>query len=132
MSELPINNPETFGPADASSTSEMFSVSVLSDAPPANPDSERPAVARLFRGDRANLIAFTFLPGQRLVEHKAAHPITVQALSGVVEFGCGQEVVRLVPGTVVHLPAYVVHWVRCPDDAAPEGNIMLLTMLTAD
>ena len=132
MSELPINNPETFGAADVSSTSGMCSVSVLSEAPPANPNSDRPAVARLFRGERANLIAFTFLPGQRLVEHKAAHPITVQVLSGAVEFGCGQEVVRLVPGTVVHLPAYVAHWVHCPDDAAPEGSVMLLTMLTAD
>nr|WP_314939423.1 cupin domain-containing protein [Corynebacterium durum] len=110
----------------------MSTVRVLADAPAANPDRNVPAVSRLFQGDHANIIAFNFLPGQQLQDHKAAHPIIVQALHGTLDFTCGDETVRLEPGVAVHLPAYVIHRVDCPEDASADGNVLMLTMLTAE
>lgn len=97
------------------------------------PDSTRPrpAVARLLQGDGANLITFAFAPGQNLPDHRAAHPITVQCLEGELDFTCGEETVRLAPGTVIHLREQITHRVDCPADA-PERSVLLLTMLTGE
>ncbi|HHU39358.1 MAG TPA: cupin domain-containing protein [Propionibacterium sp.] len=103
----------------------------LLDAAPAAREGTRPGVQRLLQGDGANVIAFTFTPGQSLPDHKAAHPITVQCLSGVLDFTCGDETVRLAPGVVAHLRDHVVHRVDCPPDADPT-NVLLLTMLTGE
>ena len=102
-------------------------------AAPPQPDHPRgrPAVKRLLQGDGANLIAFTFAPGQSFPDHSVAHPITVQCLSGELTFGCGGETIRLAPGTVVHCRERVLHRVDCPDDA-PGSNVLLLTMLTGE
>ena len=56
----------------------------------------------------------------------------MQALRGTLDFTCGDETVRLEPGVAVHLPAYVIHRVDCPEDAPTDGNVLMLTMLTAE
>ena len=141
--------------------SEGTALHLLDDAPTPDPARARPAVARVLQGAGANLILFSFAPGQSLPDHHAAHPITVQCLRGDLDFTWGGRTVRLAPGTVVHLPAYVTHRVDCPaedgeaadgaaggdpapDDAAarlPEAaateatgasSVLLLTMLTGE
>ncbi|BAU96386.1 cupin domain-containing protein [Corynebacterium suranareeae] len=109
----------------------MSTFNILHDAPAPQPDKNRPGVKRILQGDGANLIAFTFSPGQSLPDHRAAHPITVTAFSGQLTFGVGDETYELLPGAVVHLEAGITHRVDCPQDA--EGNaVMLLTMLTGE
>lgn len=121
---IPGNSPEI--PGDA-----MTVLTLHDDAPAPNPARPRPAVQRLLQGDGANLIAFTFAPGQDLPDHQSAHPITVQCLEGVLDFTCGDETVRLAPGVVIHLREHVMHRVDCPEDA-PERNVLLLSMLTGE
>ncbi|MDO5511483.1 cupin domain-containing protein [Corynebacterium sp.] len=104
---------------------------LLDAAPAPHPSRPRPAVQRLLQGDGANLIVFTFAPGQDLPDHRSAHPITVQCVAGELDFTCGEETVRLDPGVVVHLPEHVTHRVECPADA-PDRSILLLTMLTGE
>ncbi|AJE33514.1 hypothetical protein B842_08325 [Corynebacterium humireducens NBRC 106098 = DSM 45392] len=128
---VPVNSPDTFGDA-ATRDSDAMTVLALADAAPTpDPSRPRPAVQRLLQGDGANLIAFTFAPGQELPDHRSAHPITVQCLEGVLDFTCGGETVRLAPGVVVHLRAQITHRVDCPADA-PERNVLLLSMLTGE
>lgn len=128
--DLPLHDPDTFGEASVRDGAGMTVLAVL-DAAPAPRAGARPGVQRLLQGDGANVIAFTFTPGQALPDHRAAHPITVQGLSGVLDFTCGDRTVRLLPGVVVHLPGHVTHRVDCPADA-PSTNVLLLTMLTGE
>ena len=125
MTELPINDAATFGAASHDSAA-LTTLNLLDETPKPSPSRPRPAVKRVLSADGANLILFSFLPGQLLPDHKAAHPITVQVLQGAVTFSCGDEEHVLVPGRIVHLPAYVPHAVSCSDQPA----LMLLTMLT--
>lgn len=97
---------------------------VVADAPEAI-DGDRPAVARLATADGVNLIAMRFRAGQVMDDHRAAHPITVQCLSGHIEFTVGDHVEKLVPGRIAHLPAMVPHRVE-----AVEDSVFLLSMLT--
>ncbi|MDO4928420.1 MAG: cupin domain-containing protein [Corynebacterium sp.] len=130
------HTPETFGQAhrkqDTTDLSPQLQiVDCLSAAPAPKPEVARPSVQRLYSGDGANIIVFNFAPGQQLPTHKAAHPITVQALSGLLDFSCGEQKVRMLPGLILHVPAYVLHEVSCPANA-PTENILLLTMLTGE
>ncbi|WP_277245848.1 cupin domain-containing protein [Micrococcus terreus] len=97
-----------------------------------DPARDRGAVKRLLTGDGANLITFSFAPGQSWPDHQAAHPITVQCLAGTLDFTVGKRTVRLDPGVVVHLKERVLHRVDCPADAADPVNVLLLTMLTGE
>lgn len=107
----------------------LTSVDVLSQAPPAASDRSSPVAKRLIQADGGNIIAFTFAPGQSMPEHQAAHPITVQCLSGQLSFTAGEETVSLQPGVVVHVPARLRHAVTCPAETAG-SSVLLLTMLT--
>lgn len=109
----------------------MTVFNVLHDAPTPQPDKNRPGVKRLLQGDGANLIAFTFSPGQSLPDHRAAHPITVTAFSGQLTFSYGEETFELSPGVTVHLEAGVTHRVDCPAESTDDA-VMLLTMLTGE
>ena len=133
MSDVPTNSPETFGTASQlGPASAMNTINLLDSAPDTDPQRPRPGVQRVLSADGANLILFSFAPGQSLPDHKAAHPITVQTLRGQLNFTYGEETVALTPGTIVHLPAYEVHKVEAA--AADSGSsipaILLLTMLT--
>lgn len=132
QSPVPVHAPEDSREADTRSPEPMTILPVTGLAPAPNPARPRPAVSRLLQGDGANLITFTFAPGQNLPDHQAAHPITVQCVSGILDFGCGGETVRLTPGTVIHLREHIVHRVDCPTDAPDEANVLLLTMLTGE
>jgi quercetin dioxygenase-like cupin family protein len=124
---------------------EAQTLDVLALAPAPDPQRRngRPSVKRLLQGDGANLIAFTFAPGQSLPEHTAAHPITVQCLSGTLTFTCEGQTTVLTPGTIVHCRPHVEHRVDCPAgptgtasgaeaEAAASGSVLLLTMLTGE
>ena len=127
MTNLPINDATTFGDATHDG-SVLTALNMLDEAPTPDPTRPRPAVKRVLSADGANLILFSFTPGQDLPDHKAAHPITVQVLHGSVTFSCGERDETLTPGRVVHLPAYVPHAVACGTEPA----LMLLTMLTTN
>lgn len=108
-------------------------VDALALAAAPNPDHPRgrPSVKRLIQEDGANLVTFTFAPGQTFPDHSVAHPITVQCLSGELTFGCGDETIRMTPGVVVHCKERVTHRVDCPE-SAPASSVLLLTMLTGE
>ncbi len=110
----------------------MSALNLLDIAPDTDPHRPRPGVQRVLSADGANLILFSFAPGQSLPDHKAAHPITVQALRGELDFSYGSETITLTPGSIVHLPAYEVHKVEAtPESGDPSTPaILLLTMLT--
>ena len=133
MSDLPTNSPDTFGAASHSGEdSVMSALNLLDIAPDTDPHRPRPGVQRVLSADGANLILFSFAPGQSLPNHKAAHPITVQALRGELNFSYGSETIPLTPGSIVHLPAYEVHKVEAAaaDSGTSTPAILLLTMLT--
>ena len=130
--EIPVNQPDTFGEPERESTGTMTVLDLVEEAADANPDRRVPAVKRVLEGNGANIITFSFAPGQRLNDHKAAHPITVQCLTGTLDFTCGEETVRMTPGTVLHLDDHVVHRVDCPAYATEERSILLLHMLTGE
>lgn len=71
---MDTNKPETFG-APAIVGKDATVIRLLEQAPEPQPERPRPAVQRLLQGDGANLIAFTFAPGQELPERKAAHSV---------------------------------------------------------
>lgn len=89
-----------------------------------DPSSDTPAVQRVMVGDGARLVLFSFLAGQRLLEHSAGFPILVQPLTGRLSFTSEGTTEELVPGSVLNLPARVRHEV-----VALEDTVMLLTML---
>lgn len=60
-------------------------VDVFSEAKPADPGRSRPGVTRLAALNGANVIALEFLPGQKMPDHKAAHPILLQVLRGEIQ-----------------------------------------------
>ncbi len=109
---------------------QMTVLDLISDAPAPDPSRDRGAVQRHHSGDGANIITFSFAPGQSWPDHEAAHPITVQCLAGALDFTVGERTVRLDPGVIVHLPAHVRHAVAAPADAGEPVNLLLLTMLT--
>lgn len=128
-SSLPINDVTTFGDAAHEGGGLVF-LDFLAEAPAADASRPRPAVKRVLSGHRANHIVFTFVPGQTLPDHKAAHPITVQVLTGSVLFECEGDTHELHPGVAVHLPAHLPHAVRLPKNSDHGQAIMLLTMHT--
>ena len=96
-------------------------------APEPKVEGDRPAIKRIFSGAGVNLIMVVFSKGQCLPDHSAAHPITVQTLTGSVTFSCGECCETLTPGTLVHVPAYERHRV---DYAGSNGEpvIMMISM----
>lgn len=100
---------------------------VMAAAPDPKPQGDRPAIKRIFSGDGVNLIVAVFLPGQCLPDHTAAHPITVQTVSGQLSFTCGDEKATLTPGSLVHVPAYEQHRVDY-DDPSGDPVVMMISM----
>ncbi len=130
MTRKPFNlSPKAFGPAQADPNADITIIQPA-DAPEPRTGTP-PAMRRKLEGDGANLIVMTFTPGQVLRSHTAAHPITLQTISGSLVLTTDDGDISLTPGTVVHLRAMVVHEVFCPQDAE-NINILLLTMLTGE
>ncbi|MGP5496494.1 cupin domain-containing protein [Corynebacterium flavescens] len=128
---LNTNTPETFGPAVEDYHEGFHFLDLLAQAPEVEPDKKRPAVKRVLRADGANLIVFSFAPGQDLPDHRAAHPITVSSLRGEFEFSCAGKTVTLSPGSAVQLRDHLVHRVDYPATAEGTG-VLLLTMITGE
>src|SRR5699024_6284521 len=130
MARKPFNMPpRAFGPAEADPNADVH---VFQAADATEPRSGTPpAITRKLEGDGANLIFLMFTPGQILRAHTTAHPITLQTLQGKLKVITDDGEVDLVPGTVMHLRAMVVHEVSAPEDAE-ERNVLLLTMLTGE
>ncbi|MGV3154563.1 cupin domain-containing protein [Corynebacterium sp. 32222D000BW] len=133
MDHLPINRPETFGEATPAEGT-LTHLNLLELAPPSDASRPRPGVRRVLTADGVNLILFSFLPGQSLPDHKAAHPITVQCLAGEVTFGFEGQSAAVTPGTVIHLPAYAPHRVDCPAEKnkGDAPAVMLIMMHTGE
>lgn len=106
-------------------------INAVQQAPAADPNRSSPVAQRLVQADGGNIIVFTFAPGQSMPEHQAAHPITVQCLSGSLDFTVEGRTVSMDPGVVIHLAARVPHDVACPVNAT-EDSVLLLTMLTGE
>ncbi|MDO5731861.1 cupin domain-containing protein [Corynebacterium sphenisci] len=98
----------------------------LAAAPPARA-GDHPAALRLGTFDGATVVVMRFAAGQRLDAHRAPHAITVQALTGELDFRVGDESGRLTPGRLVYVRAGVHHAVH-----APVESVMLLTLHTGD
>lgn len=91
--------------------------------PPLKQDSARPSVQRLSPG----VVLFHFGPGQSLNDHKAVHPISVQVLSGTLEFGIsGGKTYTLEQGSLLQLDKLIIHRV---DNISTEPAVLLLSML---
>ena len=130
MARKPFNMPpQAFGPAEADPNAAVH-VFDASDAPEPRTGTP-PAITRKLEGDGANLIFLTFTPGQVLRAHTTAHPITLQTLQGTLKVVTDDGEVDLLPGSVMHLRAMVVHEVSAPEDAE-KHNVLLLTMLTGE
>lgn len=130
MVRKPFNMPpKAFGPAEADPNADIHVLNAA-DAP-APRTGTPPAITRKLEGDGANLILMTFTPGQVLRAHSTAHPITLQTLQGTLNVVTDDGEVNLVPGTVMHLRAMIVHEVSAPPDAE-DRNVLLLTMLTGE
>lgn len=130
MARKPFNMPpKAFGPAESGPNADV-TVFHAADAPEPRTGTP-PSITRRLEGDGANLILMTFTPGQVLRSHTTAHPITLQTLRGTLKVTTKEEETVLLPGTVMHLRAMVVHEVAAPEDA-DERNVLLLTMLTGE
>ena len=130
MARKPFNMPpKAFGPAEGDPNADV-TVFTAEDAPEPRHGTP-PAMTRKLEGDGANFIFLTYTPGQVLRSHTAAHPITVQTLTGALVLTTDDGNIELQPGTVVHLRAMVVHEVSAPETAA-QTNVLLLTMLTGE
>ena len=130
MARKPFNMPpKAFGPAEADPNAAVH-VFDASDAPEPRTGTP-PAITRKLEGDGANLIFLTFTPGQVLRAHTTAHPITLQTLQGTLTVITDDGEVDLLPGSVMHLRAMVVHEVSAPENAE-KRNVLLLTMLTGE
>lgn len=114
------------GAAAGADAARLTAHDVAAEAP-APAEGDRPAIARLASVAGVNLIALRFTAGQVLPDHRAAHPITVQGISGAARFIVGDRVEELGPGRLVHLPAMVGHRVEADDDA-----VLLLSMHTGE
>ncbi|ALC06239.1 hypothetical protein CDES_09235 [Corynebacterium deserti GIMN1.010] len=103
---------------------------LLDLAPAPHPTKNRPSVKRLLNADGANLIAFTFSPGQSLPDHRSAHPVTLQALTGELTVSVDGSTHTLTPGTIIHINAQHTHRV---DSVLESGDaVLLLSMLTGE
>jgi len=80
----------------------------------------------LYNDDSLKVVIFGFAPGQELTAHTAPMPATIQILSGEATLTLGTEKVEAVPGTFVHMPAFLNHAI-----VAKTPTTMLLSMVKA-
>lgn len=106
-----------------SETPETF-IDVLDAAPEAK-DGDFPAAKRVLTADGATIVVFTFAKGQRLDDHHAPHPLTVQVIEGCLTFTVEDRDHHLKPGRVLHVPEGVIHSVH-----AEHRDAIFLLMLS--
>ncbi len=110
---------------DPSPAPETF-IDVIAAAPAAK-DGEFPAAERVLTADGATIVVFTFAKGQRLDDHHAPHPLTVQVVEGCLKFTVEDREYHLKPGRVLHVPEGTMHSV----EADHKDAVFLLMLSTA-
>lgn len=85
---------------------------------------DTPRIEKLGSGTGATVIRIGFTAGQTMADHRAMFPILVQAVVGDISFGTEDRTVSLVPGTVVHVDAGIVHRLEANTD-----SVVMLTIL---
>lgn len=85
---------------------------------------DTPRIEKLAAGTGATVIRISFSAGQSMADHQAMFPILVQTVVGDVSFSTEERTVSLVPGTVVHLDAGIVHRLEAEID-----SVVMLTIL---
>lgn len=84
-----------------------------------------PAVSSsLLKTPRLQLMRVVLAAEQALPEHHVPGEITIHCLSGEADVGTPSRTCRLVPGTLVMLPAAEPHWVQARLDC-----VLLVTVL---
>lgn len=78
----------------------------------------------IFQDGQIKVVLFGFAQGQELSEHTASQPAVLLFISGEADLKLGEERLRAVPGSFVHMPARLPHSVR-----ARTSVVMLLLLL---
>ena len=95
------------------------------DAAPAAKEGDFPAASRVLTADGQTIVVFTFTKGQRLNDHHAPHPLTVQVIEGCLKFTVEDRDHHLKPGRVLLVPEGMVHSVH-----ADHRDAVFLLMLS--
>lgn len=102
----------------------MKTVSILKDL---KFNENKPAVSLLMETDFSKEIRIVFSQGQRMDEHQAPFPITVQVVKGSIDFGVKGEIYTLEMGDIIALPGRVPH-----DLSANKESVVRLTLSKND
>ncbi len=70
---------------------------------------DKPKVSLLFESDFTKEIRIVFRAGQTMAAHQTSHPITVEIVDGILDFGVASEKHRLGRGDLIALPPNVPH-----------------------
>jgi quercetin dioxygenase-like cupin family protein len=87
----------------------------------------QPIITPLITNEFTKEIRIVFRAGQSMKAHKTSFPITVMIVSGVIDFGVGEERYTLSAGDVVALEGNVTH-----DLNALEDSIVRLSLHKSD
>lgn len=87
----------------------------------------QPLITPILVNDFTKEIRIIFRKGQAMKAHKTAFPITVMIVSGIIDFGVGEERYTLHSGDVVALEGNVTH-----DLNALEDSIVRLSLHKSD
>ena len=90
-------------------------------------NQEHIVITPMIETTHQKLIRILFLKGQNMPSHKSKFPISVQVLSGLIDFGVGEEKSVLKAGSVIFLEDDIMH-----DLNALEDSVVLLTLSKED
>ena len=82
-----------------------------------------PCINVLLETEKAKFIRITFKEGQVMKKHHALFPISIQLISGQIDFGVENEILNLNAGGLISLDGGVSH-----DLTAKKESIVLLTV----
>lgn len=78
----------------------------------------------IFQDEQLKVVLFGFAQGQELSEHTASQPALLLFISGEADLTLGEERLKAIPGTFVHMTAKLPHSVQ-----ARTPVVMLLLLL---
>lgn len=88
------------------------------------PFDGKPRAQNVMKAPETHVVVFEFAAGQELHEHRAQHPVLIQALSGHLRLSHDDGSFELRPGDVLYLPSMLRHEV-----VALEDSTLTVTML---
>lgn len=80
-------------------------------------DEHRPTVKVLIDNNNTKEIRISFREGQEMKEHKTKFPIVVEVVDGLIDFGVGNERLRLSKGKLIALEGNIPHDLRAEQDS---------------